>query len=119
MLPYNYYLNIDLHAESMFCANFTKIKKGFILLNLKKYLSDISMKGFIDYYEYFEKGFSNTDMIKIITADWTEKSKKSRAGKARAIFKANLQYNALESIINSKMVDSTTKDKAKILLQKK
>lgn len=77
------------------------------------------MKCFINYYEYFEKGYSSTDMIKIIIDDWTEKSKKSRTGKARAIFKANLQYNALEIIVNSKRVDAVMRDKAKILLEKK
>jgi len=48
--------------------------------------------------------------------NYTEKSKKSRTSKAKAIFYQGLDKEALENIINSSKVDKVDCEKAKLIL---
>ncbi|MBR1680916.1 hypothetical protein IJ707_03900 [bacterium] len=78
-------------------------------MDLERTLHSVGKAIFVKYYYFFKDDthYSNSDLIEIISENYTDKSKKSRTGHARMIFRNNLNIEALEIIIKSKVSEGT------------
>ena len=87
-------------------------------MDLERLLCAVGKQSFVKYYNYFkDENYTSSDILKIITEDYTDKSKRSRLGHARMIFNNKLNIEALKIIINSKVSEETI-IKAKEILNK-
>lgn len=87
-------------------------------MDLERLLCAVGKQSFVKYYNYFkDENYTSSDILKIITEDYTDKSKRSRLGHARMIFNNKLNLEALKIIINSKVSEETI-IKAKEILNK-
>lgn len=87
-------------------------------MDLERLLCTVGKQSFVKYYNYFkDENYTSSDILKIITEDYTDKSKRSRLGHARMIFNNKLNLEALKIIINSKVSEETI-IKAKEILNK-
>jgi len=89
--------------------------------NIKDKFKHLSIRNFIDYYDVFEKYKDSNSNEKIIEAfrlkpeSWTKKACSSRASKGKAIFKLNIELEALRYVINianSNKISIDIKEKA-------
>lgn len=82
-------------------------------MNLNRTLYTIGKQIFIKYYHFFKNpNYTSADSINIIKEDYTNKSKFSRFNHARMIFNKNLNIEALNNIITSRLpIDTITKAK--------
>lgn len=87
-------------------------------MDLERLLCAVGKQSFVKYYNYFkDENYTSSHILKIITEDYTDKSKRSRLGHARMIFNNKLNLEALKIIINSKVSEETI-IKAKEILNK-
>lgn len=87
-------------------------------MDLERLLCAVGKQSFVKYYNYFkDENYTSSDILKIITEDYTDKSKRSRLGHAKMIFNNKLNLEALKIIINSKVSEETI-IKAKEILNK-
>lgn len=87
-------------------------------MDLEKLLCAVGKQTFIKYYDVFKnKNCSSSEILKIITEDYTDKSKRSRLGHAKMIFNEKLNIEALKIIINSKVPEETILEAKKILAE--
>ena len=76
-------------------------------MELDRLLNAVGKQTFIKYYNYFKDlTYNSSDILDIITEDYTDKSKRSRLGHARMIFNEGLNKEALKIIINSNVPES-------------
>ncbi len=89
--------------------------KRYSANELNRKLTSIGKGVFVEYFEDFKNGsFDVLDEKK-----FTELAKKTRISKAKSIFNAGQEYEALENILNSKKVEQEWRDLAKDILSKK
>ena len=87
-------------------------------MNLNRTLYTIGKQIFIKYYIFFKNlNYTSVDSIDIIKENYTIKSKRSRFNHARMIFQKNLNIEALNIIIKSRLPIETIKKAQKLLKQ--
>lgn len=89
-------------------------------IRLKRTLNSIGSSCFVKYFSEFKDNLiSNDALTRIISKNENYKysATKTRVNSARRIIKNNLEYKALEVIIQSAKVDSIAKEKANNLLR--
>lgn len=85
-------------------------------MELDRLLNAVGKRTFIKYYNYFKDlTYNSSDILDIITEDYTDKSKRSRLGHARIIFNEELNKEALKIIINSNVPEDIRNEAKKIL----
>lgn len=85
-------------------------------MELDRLLNAVGKQTFIKYYNYFKDlTYNSSDILDIITEDYTDKSKRSRLGHARMIFNEGLNKEALKIIINSNVPEDIRNEAKKIL----
>lgn len=84
-------------------------------MDLEKRLNAVGKAVFVKYY-YIFANMDNADCIAMITENFTEKSKRSRTSHAKAIFREEKQFDALNMICDSPRVDKKIKKKADRIL---
>lgn len=72
-------------------------------MNLQELFKSVGKQIFVKYYYYFKdsQNYTVADVAKIISEDYTEKSKRSRTGHARMIFNNGWNIEALKIILSS------------------
>lgn len=88
------------------------------MINLEKCLQRIGKNCFIKYFEEFKKDPPNIEYHKIITEDYTITAKNTRISNAKAIFRENLEIEALQNIVLSKKLAPELRQEALRLLSK-
>lgn len=87
--------------------------------DLVRLLTSIGKSTFVRYYEEFNNpNISNQEMVEMLPAEYTLKSRNSRTSKARRIFREGLEEDALTLIMDSSHVDADTANRARELLNK-
>ena len=84
---------------------------------LERHLQSVGMEAFVNYYDYFKKGYDANELGKIIVENWQASGLPTRVSNARKIFKNNLQIEALEIILKSKK-NNVIKQKTRDILKK-
>lgn len=89
-------------------------------MTVDDYLRSVGKKCFIEYYELFQNfSIDRQSLISELEKEnLSPASCDTKASDGRQIFIKNLEIQALQNIINSKRLDSTTKEKAQKLLNK-
>lgn len=88
------------------------------MINLEKCLQRIGKNCFIKYFEEFKKDLPNIEYHKIITENYTITAKNTRISNAKAIFRENLEIEALQNIVLSKKLAPELRQEALRLLSK-
>ena len=84
---------------------------------LVRLVRSIGQSVFVRYYrEFADSNLSNQAVAKLLPSEYTAKSRNSRTGHARKIFRAGLQIEALELICKSKRGDPESAANARELL---
>lgn len=85
--------------------------------DLDRLIRSIGKSTFVRFYEEFSNSnISNQEMIELLPAEYTLKSRQSRTSKARRILREGLEEDALWMIANSDGVDDETAQKVRALL---
>ncbi|WJH36868.1 hypothetical protein N6H14_14895 [Paenibacillus sp. CC-CFT747] len=88
-------------------------------LELDLVLSSIGKKFFIDYYDKLKDDkLTYKEIVDSLPSSFKRKSKVSRVSNSKRIFRQGLQIEALKNIINSKRIDSKTRQTARGFLEK-
>lgn len=89
-------------------------------MTVDDYLKSVGKKCFIKYYKLFQDFNVNRQLLinQLKKENLSSASCDTKASDGRQIFIKNLEFQALEKIINSKRLDSETKEKAQKLLNK-
>lgn len=89
--------------------------KQYTAEKLDKLLKAIGKGFLVKYFEDFKSGKDNI----YITEKFSAVSKRTRVSKARSIFNASQEYQALENIVHSQKVDEVYRKKAAQILHAK
>ena len=84
---------------------------------LERNLQSVGMEAFVNYYDYFKKGYDANELEKIISEDWKMSALPTRVSNARKIFKNNWQIEALQIILKSRK-NEVIKQKTRDILKK-
>lgn len=84
-------------------------------MNVNRFLDIVGRTIFVKYYYVFEK-MPKDDCLEMISEQYTESTKRKKILYAKKIFKEGLQIEVLKVIINSKKVNSHTREKASRIL---
>jgi hypothetical protein len=88
--------------------------------DLVRLIKSIGQSTFVRYYrEFANPSLSNQDVASMLPSEYTLKSRKSRASKARRIFREGLEEDALILIGDSERVDPETANRARELLNQR
>ncbi len=86
--------------------------------DLDRLVRSIGKSTFVRFYEEFSNSnISNQEMIELLPAEYTLKSRQSRTSKARRILREGLEDDALWMIANSDGVDAETAQRVRVLLK--
>lgn len=80
-------------------------------------LNKIGKRIFVQFYhEFRDLSISNQDVISMLPAEFTFKSRTSRTSKSRRLFREHLDHEALSIIASSDRVDAESASSARALL---
>ena len=87
--------------------------------DLDRLIRSIGKSTFVRFYEQFrDPSLSNLEIVEMLPAEYTLKSRWSRTTKARRILREGLEDDALQMIAASDRVDAGTAQQVRILLKK-
>ena len=107
------FLHSSFHDSAIIIV---KVRQSMV--DLKKCLQRTGKSCFVKYFEEFKKGLSNIAYQEIITENYTKIAKDTRSSNAKAIFRENLEIEALQNIVLSKKLAPELRQEALKLLYK-
>lgn len=80
-------------------------------MDLTKTINAVGKAVFVKYFYVFAY-MTEEDCMEMFTENYTERSKKNRIARAKAIFRHRKQYEALKIICNSPKINLKTRNRA-------
>jgi len=89
------------------------------MATLERHLQSVGMEAFVNYYDYFKKGYNKNQILTLVSENWKTEGNglNTRITNARKIFENKLQILALEIVLKSKK-NEAIKQKARNIMKK-
>ena len=89
------------------------------MTTLERHLQSVGMGAFVNYYDYFKKGYNKNQILTLVSENWKTEGNglNTRITNARKIFENKLQIPALEIVLKSKK-NEAIKQKARNIMKK-